>query len=187
MVKCALIALSLMVFSIPLTAASQCNPHGWKTLQDNQIELEGYYNTRATQYNTLLAIHKQRRLLSQQFSLDELVQLWNHADRVHYREFEQQTRSARQYANAVSSLKDQLIEKKTQALNIGSQWSSMANACKQAKRTANFNSALWYSASSNDLANDFSHLEQKFTQLGKIYEKEAHQLETAQLYAEQAK
>ncbi|EGR9010254.1 hypothetical protein I8D50_004454, partial [Vibrio vulnificus] len=60
MVKCALIALSLMVFSIPLTAASQCNPHGWKTLQDNQIELEGYYNTRATQYNTLLAIHKQR-------------------------------------------------------------------------------------------------------------------------------
>ncbi|ELP5727184.1 hypothetical protein QTV44_000366 [Vibrio vulnificus] len=183
MVKRALTTLLIFILMVPLVEATQCSQRGWKKLQSHQLDLESYYNTRATQYNALLGIHKQRRLLSQQFTFDELVQLWQHADPIYHRDFEQQIRSARQYANAVTSLKQQLIDKQQEAKTMAQNWFAMAHACKQQKYTANFNSALWYSRSSKDLAQELTKLEQKFTLLGHIYENEATQLENAQLYS----
>ncbi|MDW2313550.1 ATPase, partial [Vibrio sp. 1075] len=68
--------LILILFPLLGLANVQCNPSSWNDNLTQFNRLESNYNQHVKVFNTLLSEHKQRQLLSQTFSTDELSLLW---------------------------------------------------------------------------------------------------------------
>lgn len=169
----------LILFVIPSIGYSNepCNPASWNDNLYQFNQLESNYNKHVKVFNALLMEHKQRPLLSKQFSPDELTMLW----RVKSSRDMLQTQldSSLKYRQELSQKAEELTKLSTQSTWSANAWEKLAQSCKNANEMVNQITAEWYQINANQLADDYINLSVQYLGLAKIYDNEASALNTA--------
>ncbi|MGR5236937.1 ATPase [Vibrio alfacsensis] len=170
--------LILLLFSFPVNATVQCDSTSWNDNLTQFNQLESNYNQYVTVYNTLLNEHKQRKLLSQTFSLKELALLWQ--SQANQSLFRGQLTASIQYRDELLSKANELTNLSKQARWAANRWQKLAGQCQKAGVTANQISAEWYENNAKLLAEDYTQLAAQYAGLANLYENEANTLKAAQ-------
>ncbi|HCE2443837.1 TPA: ATPase [Vibrio parahaemolyticus] len=170
--------LILILFPLLGFANVQCNPSSWNDNLTQFNRLESNYNQHVKVFNTLLSEHKQRQLLSQTFSTDELSLLW----RAKYNQnlFQNQLKASVQYKEELTQKANELIKLSTESQWAANGWEKLAQSCRHNNETANQISAEWYRENAQQLAKDYKTLSSQFLGLAHLYDKEASALKYAQ-------
>lgn len=169
----------LILLTIPSIGYSNepCSPSSWNDNLYQFNQLESNYNKNVKVFNALLFEHKQRPLLSKQFSPDELALLW----RVRSRRDMLQTQldSSIKYRQELNQKAETLTKLSTQSKWSANAWGKLAQSCKNANEMANQITAEWYQINANQLADDYTNLSIQYIGLAKLYDKEASALSIA--------
>ncbi|MDW2133237.1 ATPase, partial [Vibrio sp. 2129(2023)] len=120
--------LILILFPLLGFANVQCNPSSWNDNLTQFNRLESNYNQHVKVFNTLLSEHKQRQLLSQTFSTDELSLLW----RAKYNQnlFQNQLKASVQYKEELTQKANELIKLSTESQWAANGWEKLAQSCR---------------------------------------------------------
>ncbi|MEF1311059.1 ATPase [Vibrio mytili] len=169
--------LILLTFPCIGYANNQCNSSSWNDNLTQFNQLESNYNQYVNVFNALLAEHKQRPLLSQTFSIQELALLWR--KKVNTTQFENQLQASKQYQKELTQKAVELTKLSTQSKWVENSWGKLAKSCKASNAKANQISAEWYQDNANQLANDYKQLASQFRALSQAYDNEANALESS--------
>ncbi|PFG57831.1 hypothetical protein ATG66_0329 [Vibrio sp. ES.051] len=158
----------------------QCTESSWNDNLTQFNRLESNYNKHVKVFNTLLADHNQRQLLSQIFSLHELVLLWRSQSNKNV--FQSQLKASIQYREELTDTANELITFSTQSKWSANSWKKLAQKCLESNEVAITNqiSAEWYHTNALQLADDYTRLSSQYLALAQQYDKEARALQYAQ-------
>ncbi|HHX8659630.1 TPA: ATPase [Vibrio diabolicus] len=170
--------LLFLLFPLMGHANIQCNPSSWNDNLTQFNRLESNYNKHVEVFNALLAEHKQRQLLSQTFSLHELVLLWR--ARSNQNAFKTQLKASIQYKEELTTKANELIKLSTQSQWSANGWKKLAQKCRESNETANQITAEWYNTNALQLTEDYKRLSSQYQALAQLYDKEARSLQYAQ-------
>lgn len=170
--------LLLAVFPSIGHSGESCTPAAWNKNLLEFKRLESSYNNSVKVFNALLTEHKQRSLLSETFSLNELATLWRVKSR---REVIQtQIDSSESYYQELSQKIEGLTKLREHSRLSARAWEQLAQSCKTANEPANQITAEWYHSNANQLAKDYTNLSSQYLGLAKLYDQEANLLKRAQ-------
>ncbi len=155
-------------------ANESCNPSSWNDNLHQFNQLESNYNKHVKVFNALLSAHKQRPLLSETFTPDELELLW----RVKPRRDMLQTQldTAIKFRLELSQKSEVLTKLSTQSIWSANAWKKLAQSCKNADKMSNQITAEWYQTNASQLAGDYINLASQYLGLAKLYDQEANAL-----------
>ncbi|ALR94508.1 ATPase [Vibrio alginolyticus] len=170
--------LLFLLFPITGHANIQCNPSSWNDNLTQFNRLESNYNQHVEVFNTLLTEHKQRQLLSETFSLHELVLLWRAKSNQNV--FKAQLKASIQYKEELTTKANQLLKLSTQSQWSANGWEILAQKCRESNKTVNQITAEWYNTNALELAEDYKRLSSQYQTLSQVYDKEARALQYAQ-------
>lgn len=169
----------LLLFVFPSVCYSNvpCTPSSWNDNLNEFNRLESKYNQHVKVFNALLIEHKQRPLLSKEFSPNELVMLW----RVKSRRDMLQTQldASIQYRKELTQKASEITKLSTQSQWSTNGWEKLAQSCKLSEKMSNQITAEWYQTNANQLAEDYTKLSSLYLGLASVYEREASALTSA--------
>ncbi|MDV6252397.1 ATPase [Vibrio sp. EA2] len=169
----------LLLFVFPSVCYSNvpCNPSSWEDNLNEFSRLESKYNKHVKVFNALLVEHKQRPLLSKEFSPDELVMLW----RVKSRRDMLQTQldASIKYRQELTHKAGEITKLSTQSKWSANGWEKLAQSCKVADEMSNQITAEWYHSNATQLAEDYTKLSSLYLGLAAVYDREATALTSA--------
>ncbi|MGR5133733.1 ATPase [Vibrio alfacsensis] len=170
----------LIILLLPLSvhATVQCDHNSWNDNLTQFNQLESNYNQYVTIYNTLLNEHKQRKLLSQTFSLEELTLLWQ--SQANQNIFRGQLQASIQYRDELRSKAEKLKKLSKESKWTANGWQKLAVLCQKSGATANQVSAEWYRENANLLAEDYTQLALQYAGLAGLYAQEVETLKQTQ-------
>ncbi|MBR9786550.1 MAG: ATPase [Vibrionaceae bacterium] len=170
----------LMLFAFPSVCYSNvpCNPSSWEDNLNEFNRLESKYNKHVKVFNALLIEHKQRPLLSKEFSPDELALLWRVKQRRDM--LQTQLEASIKYRQELTQKASEITRLSTQSKWSANGWGKLAQSCKMSDNMSNHITADWYHSNANQLAEDFTKLSSLYLGLAAVYDREATELTSAQ-------
>lgn len=172
-------AILSITLPIPVFAA-QCDEKSWNQSLTFQKRVDAWYNQQATKYNDFLSLHKQRVLLHQQFSEQELRRFWRTQKRIFINTMNAQIQAANE---TVSQLDQQIHTVSDGAVIIDRaiiRWRSINQQCEKQQQFINTATSLNYIQANQILKLEQEKLVSKLNQLKRIYQYEADLLTKTQ-------
>lgn len=170
----------LMLFVFPSVGYANvpCNPSSWNDNLSEFNRLEAKYNKHVKVFNALLMEHKQRPLLSKEFSADELVMLWRVKSRRDM--LQTQLEASIKYRQQLTHKASEITKLSAQSTWSANGWEKLAQNCKMADEMSNQITAEWYHGNAIQLAEDYTKLSSLYLGLAEVYDREATALTSAQ-------
>ncbi len=170
----------LLLFVLPSVCYSNvpCNPSSWNDNLNEFNRLESKYNQHVKVFNALLMEHKQRPLLSNEFSPDELVILWRVKSRRDM--LLAQLESSIKYHQELTQKANEITKLSIQSKWSANGWEKLAQSCKMSEKMSNQITAEWYKSNAEQLAEDYTKLSSLYLGLAAVYNREASALTSAQ-------
>lgn len=157
--------------------ASHCNEKSWNHILNVQLEIDENYNFHASRFNRFLKRHKERPFLFQEFSNEELKQLWAKKDPIYQTRMQEQLHASLTVIGLIEQERQNLAPLIQRIANQQQDWIEISQHCDNSASTINMVTGLNYSQLNQALIKDTTLLIKQLDILKRHYVRELDALE----------